>query len=82
MIYVDENGCTVGVRRGFGQPPVWFTARAKITGRVRTPEAGKRVVSPRLPPRGTREEAEADLEVYARDHEWAHLTGSVGGGAK
>lgn len=58
--YIDmdgETGEVVAVIHGLGDK--WISARGR-----------HRVKSPKLPPRDTREEAQADLDAYARARKW------------
>jgi hypothetical protein len=53
--YYDQNGCIIEVIRGFGQPPVFFSARGR-----------HRVKSEDLPLRQTIDRAQQDLDEWAK----------------
>ena len=58
------DGYTYFVSQGLGLPDgPWFTVRV-ATGKT----AMHRVCSPKLPHRGTKQAAQADLDAYAKKH--------------
>ncbi len=60
MKYLMADGRELFVTDGFSEGRTWFTAYKAPTGSTR------RYKSPDLPCRRTREEAQADLDSYAR----------------
>jgi len=69
--YIDDNGCRVRVDSGLG-------GDTYMSMRIREDGGGMhRVKSPKLPPRPSRAEAQADLDAYAADKEWAEAAATV-----
>lgn len=63
--YYDDAGALVSVTCGISKGDKWMTVRQK------TPKAGThRIKSPKLPVRGTRAEAQQDLDAYAIIKKW------------
>lgn len=58
--YMDMDGETVAVIHGLGDK--WISARGR-----------HRMKSPKLPPRDTREEAQTDLDAYAKAKKWTPM---------
>ena len=63
--YYDDNGALVFTACGISNGTDWMTVRQK------TPKAGThRIKTPRLPIRSTRDEAQVDLDAYAKSKKW------------
>ena len=60
--YIDDMGKTVMVSQGIGE--LWMTCRIKTSGSL------QRVKSKFLPERDTEEEAQSDLDQYAKTMGW------------
>lgn len=62
--YIDEEAHIVKVSDGISGGKFWMTCRVKPSGAL------QRVKSKFLPVRIKREEAQADLDVYAEERGW------------
>ena len=63
--YYDENGALIFASCGISNCSKWMTVRQKTTR-----SGTHRVKSKNLPIRATRDEAQADLDAYARTKNW------------
>ena len=63
--YYDENGALIFASCGISDGSKWMTVRQKTTR-----SGTHRIKTKRLPIRATRDEAQADLDAYAREKQW------------
>ncbi len=66
--YIDGNGQILKVSSGISNGETWMTCRVKPSGSLR------RVKSKFLPLRGTKEEAQRDLDVHAATYGFKKLS--------
>ena len=69
--YIDEEANIVKVSDGISGGKFWMTCRVKPSGAL------QRVKSKFLPIRNKREEAQADLDVYAEERGWTLIVGDL-----
>lgn len=67
-VYKDENGCLVFVSSGISKGASWMTVRQNGQG-----SGTHRIKSKALPLRETEEEAQADLDRYAKKKGWEEV---------
>lgn len=73
-VYEDDRGNLYRVSPGLTSGTSWMTVRVRIHGSG----SQHRVVSKNLPIRDKQDEAQADLDIYAREKRFRRV-GTVGG---